>query len=125
MQDQQLDIEGVLSVWNRLNNVDLLNVIPRHVPQRGAGLVADRDLNHDNTALPPALARIPRDLVLSHRSVEEFTKVDGHFRELLDVAGRKVRSRPIAPLCSGLGTNGNRQDKTITSYHGLYGLNSR
>ncbi|KAL2758240.1 hypothetical protein ACRALDRAFT_1061461 [Sodiomyces alcalophilus JCM 7366] len=89
MKAQQLDIEAALPVWNRLNNVTLINVTPRHVPQRGTGLVADRDVTHDNTALPPALARIPRDLILSHQSVEEFTKVDGHFRELLDVAGRK------------------------------------
>ncbi|ROT35504.1 SET domain-containing protein [Sodiomyces alkalinus F11] len=89
MQNPQLDVEAALPVWNRLNNVVLINVTPRHVPQRGAGLVAERDLTHDNTGLSPALARIPRDLVLSHQSVEEFTKVDGHFRELLDAAGRK------------------------------------
>lgn len=33
---------------------------------------------------------VPKDLVLSSEAVEEWGKVDGHFRELLDRAGGKV-----------------------------------
>lgn len=45
-----------------------------------------KDTDHD----PIQLLRIPHDLVLSAAAIEEYTKVDQNFRQLLDVAGHQV-----------------------------------
>lgn len=45
-----------------------------------------KDTDHD----PVQLLRIPQDLVLSAAAIEEYTKVDQNFRQLLDVAGHQV-----------------------------------
>ncbi|RXG45723.1 hypothetical protein VDGE_00302 [Verticillium dahliae] len=90
MPDPHLDITASLPAWNRLNNVDLIDVIPKEIPQSGFGFVAARALSRAEEALDsPALARIPRGLVLSKEAVDDHAKVDGHFRVLLDAVGRK------------------------------------
>lgn len=38
----------------------------------------------------PTLLVVPNELVLSSEAVEEWAKVDGHLRELLERAGGKV-----------------------------------
>lgn len=45
-----------------------------------------KDTDHD----PVQLLRVPHDLVLSAAAIEEYTKVDQNFRQLLDVAGHEV-----------------------------------
>lgn len=44
----------------------------------------------EDTPDTPALLIVPNELVLSRDFLDEHAKVDKHFRELLDVAGRKV-----------------------------------
>lgn len=92
MPSPHLNVETALSAWNRFSNVQLQDVTPRDIPGRGVGFVAHRDLSSEETPSdsPPALVTIPRDLVLSQEAVEVHAKEDGHFRELLEAAGRKV-----------------------------------
>jgi hypothetical protein len=45
--------------------------------------------NHNSTKL----LQIPHDLVLSATAIEEYTKVDQNFRQLIDSAGHQVRLR--------------------------------
>jgi hypothetical protein len=45
--------------------------------------------NHNSTKL----LQIPHDLVLSTTAIEEYTKVDQNFRQLIDSAGHQVRLR--------------------------------
>ncbi len=92
MPSPHLDVEVALHAWNRLNNVHIQQVTPHEIPDRGLGFVAHRDLSNEETSpdAPPALVTIPRDLVLSQEAVEIHAKEDGHFRELLESAGRKV-----------------------------------
>ncbi|WAO89507.1 SET domain-containing protein [Fusarium falciforme] len=50
-----------------------------------------KDTDHD----PVQLLRIPHDLVLSAAAIEEYTKVDQNFRQLLDVAGHQSTRKDI------------------------------
>ncbi|KAM0273935.1 hypothetical protein ACHAQH_008106 [Verticillium albo-atrum] len=91
MPAPHLDIASSLPAWNRLNNVDLIDVTPKEIPQSGFGFVADRNLScEEETFDTPTLARIPRALILSKEAVDDHAKVDGHFRALLDAVGRKL-----------------------------------
>jgi hypothetical protein len=96
MPSSQLPIEA-LPAWAHLNNVEFHSVKLGHTAGRGCGLVADRDLSlsagsgaHDDD--DATLLRVPCDTVLSAYAIDEYTKVDQNFRQLLDVAGRQVRS---------------------------------
>ncbi|RSL93396.1 hypothetical protein CEP52_013291 [Fusarium oligoseptatum] len=50
-----------------------------------------KGIDHD----PVQLLRIPHDLVLSAAAIEEYTKVDQNFRQLLDVAGHQSTRKDI------------------------------
>ncbi|EEU45437.1 uncharacterized protein NECHADRAFT_106131 [Fusarium vanettenii 77-13-4] len=97
--------------WARLNDVDFTNAELRETDVKGIGLVAARDLKTTTktTAQPTkettsnanengddlSLLRIPHDLVLSAAAIEEYTKVDQNFRQLLDVAGHQSTRKDI------------------------------
>ncbi|OAQ97448.1 hypothetical protein LLEC1_01816 [Akanthomyces lecanii] len=85
----QLPIES-LPAWATLQNVKVQQVAMRPIEGKGYGLVADMDLNASED-LKEALEimRIPAELVLSREAVEEYAKVDQHFKQLLETVGRK------------------------------------
>ena len=87
----QLPIES-LPAWATLQDVKLQQVAMRHIEGKGYGLVAEFELNASknvNEALE--IIRIPAELVLSREAVEEYVKVDQHFKQLIDTIGRKVQ----------------------------------
>lgn len=85
--------------WAHLNGVDFLNVELQHIDGKGLGLVATQRLSltaDDEGAKDDApLVKVPRALVLSPSTVEDYAKVDQNFRQLLDAAGHQVNT--IAP----------------------------
>ncbi|EGX95860.1 SET domain protein [Cordyceps militaris CM01] len=86
----QLSIES-LPAWATLQDVKLQQVGMRHIDGKGYGLVAGTRLNASeeaNDALE--IMRVPAELVLSGEAVEEYAKVDHHFKQLIEAAGRKV-----------------------------------
>ncbi|KAH6696877.1 SET domain-containing protein [Plectosphaerella plurivora] len=91
MSTAHVDVEKALPLWNRFNNVHLIDVTPRDIPGCGVGFVADNELTcqEDAPSSPPALLRIPRNLVLSQETVELYAKTDKQFHELLEAVGRK------------------------------------
>ncbi|KAJ4155624.1 hypothetical protein LMH87_000860 [Akanthomyces muscarius] len=85
----QLPIES-LPAWATLQDVRLQQVAMRRIEGKGYGLVAEIELNASkklNEALE--IIRIPAELVLSREAVEEYVKVDQHFKQLIDTVGRK------------------------------------
>lgn len=86
----QLPIES-LPAWAILQDVKVQQVAMSHIKGKGYGLVANTDLNaskNSNEALE--IMRIPAELVLSREAVEEYVKVDQHFKQLIESVGRKV-----------------------------------
>lgn len=91
MAHSQLPIEA-FPAWAALNNVEFTNAEIRNIEGKGLGLVAKHDItdaSHDASS-SQAIIRIPRDLVLSAETVDEYAKVDRNFKQLLDVAGHQV-----------------------------------
>jgi hypothetical protein len=79
-----------LPAWSKLNDVTFLDIhVSSLSPSKGFGLVTERALSSENVVEKPTLMIVPKDLVLSEESVEEWAKVDGWFRELLGKAGGK------------------------------------
>jgi len=92
MSHAQLPIES-LPPWLILNDVSFLDVRLASIPGKGYGLVAERKLaTTEKTFDIPSLLSIPHDLVLNAETVEEYAKEDRNFRQLLDAAGRQVKS---------------------------------
>lgn len=92
MKRERLSI-AALPAWCKLNNVSLQDVEIKDLGASGYGIVTNRTLStEEETFDVPALLRIPNELVLHRGTIDEHTKVDGHFRELLEAAGGKVRS---------------------------------
>lgn len=90
MQFAKLPVSA-LPFWCKLNDVSFLDTAVKDLgATRGFGLIAERALNSVETFDTPTLVLIPRDLVLSAEMIEEHSKVDHHFKELLDTAGGKV-----------------------------------
>lgn len=73
-----------LEAWAKFNGVDLLNTQIRVTETKGTGLFArpDECLSDATT-----LIVVPKDLVLSLRTVDEYAKADRHLREVLDAVG--------------------------------------
>jgi hypothetical protein len=93
MHRQQLPITA-LPAWCKLNDVNFLDIkITDLDAPKGFGLVTERTLSSKDTFEIPTLLIIPYDLILNAEAVEEYSKVDHHFRQLLDVAGGKVCCR--------------------------------
>ncbi|ATY66230.1 SET domain [Cordyceps militaris] len=85
----QLSIES-LPAWATLQDVKLQQVGMRHIDGKGYGLVAGTGLNASEEADDALeIMRVPAELVLSGEAVEEYAKVDHHFKQLIEAAGRK------------------------------------
>ncbi|KAM6507390.1 hypothetical protein FSOLCH5_012606 [Fusarium solani] len=57
--------------------------------------IGGQDEGNDTDHDPVQLLRIPHDLVLSAAAIEEYTKVDQNFRQLLEVAGHQSTRKDI------------------------------
>ncbi|KAG4429253.1 hypothetical protein IFR05_015260 [Cadophora sp. M221] len=89
MQIPQLPITA-LPAWSKLNDVDFLDILVSDLgSSKGFGLVASRALSSKEVFDVPTLMAVPSELVLSAEAVEEWGKVDSHFREVLGRAGGK------------------------------------
>ncbi|KAI0540641.1 hypothetical protein GGR58DRAFT_498994 [Xylaria digitata] len=77
-----------LPAWCMLNNITLAGVSAADTEARGLGLIAEKNLDGANDELP-ALLTIPKELILSAVGVEEYTKENKDFRQLLGAAGRQ------------------------------------
>ena len=97
MRRAPLPISALLA-WSKLNDVDFLDTAVQDLGSRGFGLVTTRALSSEDVSDMPTLLIIPHDLILGAVSVEEFAKVDQHFRQLLAVAGGTVCIFPAERL---------------------------
>lgn len=77
--------------WCRLNNVTLYNVKIGHIQNRGTGIAASRNLSAEETFDSTTLISVPRELILSDEAIEEYSKEDKDFRELLHTTEFQVR----------------------------------
>ncbi|TQV94002.1 hypothetical protein V2A60_003848 [Cordyceps javanica] len=85
----QLSIDS-LPTWATLQDVKLQQVAMRRINGKGYGLVAEDTLNaSEDVNKTSEIIRIPAELVLSGEAIEEYAKVDHHFKELIEKAGRK------------------------------------
>lgn len=82
--------------WAHLAQVHFAGVKLQDVGHgKGLGLVVAAESDVKGSAVEEqkrAVLRVPHDLVLSVEAVDEYGKVDHNFKQLLDIAGRKVRS---------------------------------
>jgi hypothetical protein len=95
MPQSQLPLEA-LPDWARLHDVSYHDVNFETTEHKGAGLVATTGFSESQS--DKDLLRIPRELILSQDAVDEYSKVDHNFKELLDLAGRQVRT-PTLDIC--------------------------
>lgn len=86
MRRAQLPISA-LPAWMKLNDVMLYDVRVEDLGERGFGLVAERPLSSEDNFNIPTMLNVPKDLILSAKTVEEYAKADKDFRELLNTAG--------------------------------------
>ncbi|PMB72388.1 hypothetical protein BM221_002491 [Beauveria bassiana] len=88
----QLPIES-LPAWATLHDVKLQQVGMRHVDGKGYGLVAENAIDASGNVNDAfEIMRISVELVLSREAVEEYAKVDRHFKQLIETLGRKVHN---------------------------------
>lgn len=86
----QLPIDA-FPTWAHLNHVRFTHGKLQDVGEgKGFGLVAASDLEGVE-GTTDAVLTIPHDLVLSAEVVEDYSKVDQNFKQLLEAAGRQVR----------------------------------
>jgi hypothetical protein len=91
MHPEELPISA-LPAWCKLSDVLFFDIEVKDLGNaKGFGLVTCRPLSSRDTFDIPTLLTIPHDLILSAEFLEEQAKVDSHFRQLLSVAGGKVR----------------------------------
>lgn len=83
---------STLVAWAKLNDISFLDIHIQDLSEerKGLGLVTSRKLNSKETCERPTLLEVPGDLVLSAEGLEEWKKVDGRLREVLEKAGGKV-----------------------------------
>lgn len=82
MQRNTLEPHSLLP-WARIHSVELDGVMIESVGTAGLGIKAVAGiLNHDKP-----LAKIPRDLVICHETVEVQAKSDSHLKQLLTAVG--------------------------------------
>ncbi|KAL9618732.1 MAG: hypothetical protein Q9160_006611 [Pyrenula sp. 1 TL-2023] len=73
-----------LETWAKFNGVDLLNTQIQITEAKGTGLFARINGRLNGVT---KLIVVPKDLVLSLRTVDEYAKADRHLREVLDAVG--------------------------------------
>lgn len=68
--------------WARLSGMSFNAASATHIPGRGIGLTANRDL-----AAPVEILSVPEDLVLSLDTIKQHAQFDSDFRELFESLG--------------------------------------
>ncbi|EEH33402.1 SET domain-containing protein [Paracoccidioides lutzii Pb01] len=101
MRRETLPIDAV-AAWTRLNNIEFHGVEVKRLEtgdgvDKGAAVVATetmstQELNAEAQAQPKILMTVPRDLILSLESVENYAKSDRHLKEVLDAVGDYART---------------------------------
>lgn len=93
MKREYLPLES-LPTWLRLNGVLADGVEVQNLSSlekngdKGNGIVAVQDKSSEQSdALPKILLQIPSDLLLSLDAVHNYSKSDGHLREVLEAVG--------------------------------------
>ncbi|CAG8982601.1 hypothetical protein HYALB_00008093 [Hymenoscyphus albidus] len=88
---------STLPAWSKLNDISFFDIHIQDLTheEKGLGLVATRKLNSKDTCERPTLMEIPGDLVLSAEGLEEWKRVDGRLREVLERWGGKSLRRDI------------------------------
>jgi hypothetical protein len=94
MKRTQLPISA-LHAYAKINDISFQNVGVHDLGPKGYGLAAERPLNSEKAQDSPSLLHIPHALILCAEAVEEHAKFDQHFRQLLDVSGRKVTPKTL------------------------------
>lgn len=85
MSGNQLPLE-TFPAWTLLHDVNFTKVSLREMEKKGFGLVTrGESLEGD------VLLEIPGELVLSAEAVDDYAKVDQHFKQLLEACGSQVR----------------------------------
>jgi len=83
---------NALPAWCKLNDISFLGINVQDLGgTKGLSIVTQRPLNSKDIFDIPTLLIVPNDLILSAEAIEGHAKVDQHFRQLLEVAGRKAR----------------------------------
>lgn len=85
MASSQLPIDS-FPAWALLQDVEFSNVNIQDIDNKGYGLVSDKVLGESISVL-----NVPQDLVLSANQVEQYAKIDQHFKTLLEAMGQQVR----------------------------------
>lgn len=84
-----------LPAWARLNDVSFTSVKVTKAQGRGYGVFAQKDMTAaEGTLDTPVLLTVPSDLALNTAAIDEYTKEDKNFRQLLDALGQH-RVMPI------------------------------
>jgi len=88
-----------LPVWAHLNNVRFGDFEVANSEGKGFGVVyRPRDESDESDELDEsqsACITVPHSLVLNHAAVDEYSKEDQSFRQLLDAVGHRVGSSPV------------------------------
>ncbi|KAL5604917.1 hypothetical protein BROUX41_001753 [Berkeleyomyces rouxiae] len=84
----------ILPTWSHLNNLVFNNAEVAHVsPEIGHGIVATKDIScpeseDTKVQVDSPVLRVPEDVVLSQLAIEEYTKVEPKFFQLLSAYGK-------------------------------------
>lgn len=90
MRPSHLPISSLLA-FAKFNDIIFENIaVERNEEYGGYGLAATTILDSIEEDSCPTLLKVPKDLILCAETIAEHSKVDKHFRELLEVAGCKV-----------------------------------
>lgn len=76
-----------LQKWATASGITFLAAAPAHIPGRGVGLVATRDLEADAGDEPCQILEVNSDLILSMDAVRQHALFDSDFREVLESIG--------------------------------------
>lgn len=90
-----LDADSV-KTWATTSGIRFSNALPKVIPGRGIGLVADRSLSTRERGKPWEVLTVAEDLVLSVEAVKKHALFDKDFREVYDSLGEfgKVGHHP-------------------------------
>ncbi|KAJ5744810.1 hypothetical protein N7533_009680 [Penicillium manginii] len=93
MRREYLPLQS-LSAWARLNGIITNGVAFQNMSStesdtdKGNAIVATEEISsHESDSLPQVLLQVPQDLVLSLETVQDYSKSDQDFREVLEACG--------------------------------------
>ncbi|KAJ6783163.1 hypothetical protein PWT90_03734 [Aphanocladium album] len=95
MAPPQLSID-TLPTWATLQDVKLQHVGIRHIEGKGYGLAAEKELIASQDVNDATeIMRIPAALVLSGEAVGDYTKVDQHFKQLIEADALEAKTAAL------------------------------